>query len=404
MNRKLWIQFWIYFVLVIVFSGLGIFTISESVDRIRTSQESFEALSEDDVSTAPVVDGENEEYVGDIGGEVEQNDASEMEIDEQSGNIANSDERTQDQGDDKTDANQPDSVKNIVPVTVRQNEKALIIGMADEAFDLEIAFDYTGPNRLFGFTSFRYDFPNVLDPFFIEVSSDFIGPYIVENLEGDADREAEFTGGWHVIDGFTTGRTTDIKWQFVVDGKTISMEDNQLSREEQKVDGVELTVTNIIDGYNDLEPALEETIIYHIKNGRIDVEVLTRALQEIRITSYYGLQSQNRPWWGTITYESDKGRVMEKISDESSFGFYKSYDVTRKITHTSTAHGVVLEMGLEEVGLGDYSYLAEDTTSAFTINYGKSYFNMVAGIPLEMIENDVFFWEGYYHFTFEDRW
>ncbi len=310
------------------------------------------------------------------------------------------DEPQQDLSDlkDGQEQENPDEAVSSGQVRVRKDNYQVIISMEYIDYVLEIGFDYNGPNRLYGLDYFDYDLFDYPDAeHLLDVTSDFIGPYMVAGADDSSEVKAEFTGGWHLIDGFTTGRTKAVDLQAEFEGVLMDL-DFEKPLKETRFDCIIISVTNEIDGYDNLEPALLEEIIYEIRLGEIDVSLNGTALRDIEIERYYGLQSQNRTWWGEITYVGQSGEKKVVGPEVDSEGFVKENDLTDKILLHHKDYGIELEYGILRQGLGNLTYLENDYSTAFTRAYGKSYFYLVGGKILSLKEGQAFNWAGYYKF------
>lgn len=299
---------------------------------------------------------------------------------------------------DTGDSEVEEDAASLGQVKVRKDNYQVIISMEDKDFNLEIGFDYNGPNRLYGLDYFDYDlyeYPEI--EHLLEVTSDFIGPYMVAGMDVDAEVKAEFTGGWHLIDGFTTGRTKEVLLQAEFEGVLMDL-DFEKPIKETKFDRLIIRVTNEIDGYDNLEPAILEEIVYEIGPGKVDVSLTGKAIRDIEIERYYGLQSQNRTWWGEITYISESGERQMVSPEVDSEGFTKGNDLTDKILLHHKDYEIELEYGIIRQGLGNLTYLENAYSTAFTRAYGKSYFYLVGGKLLSLKEGQTFNWAGYYKF------
>lgn len=228
-------------------------------------------------------------------------------------------------------------------------------------------------------------------------ASDWIGPYIVRSLGHDIVKKSipRFTGGWHGSDGGGTGDKTakvkEVKF-YCGDQELTSLSTGETTE-------LSIQVIHELLAYNSQRPVLEEKITYNITYNKIDVHVEGKALNDLVIERYYGLQTLNSIWSGTVTYNySDQ--TTQAFPAISTNDAKPKNEVFVDFLHLSSINkDKQLEVGIYRgIGIGDFSYLEDTLSTCFTKDYGKSYFNLVNGIPLQLKQEETFEWKGYYNF------
>lgn len=234
---------------------------------------------------------------------------------------------------------------------------------------------------------------------FNRASTDWISPYIVRAIEGPLGKYPKFTGGWHGGNGDRTGRPTGktVDYRVIANGKEITEEKVIKARK------IEIIVRNHIQGYNTKEEdgmsrdIVEEVVRYTINENKINVNLEILALEDIVIERYYGLQTYNLPWNGTLTYGDSNENIM--VFTESNSGKKSINPDVNFFTITSRDGEHQLQGWLDSnKGLGNLEFLSEDKPIIFTRNYGKTYFNLINGIIKPMKKNEKANWSGGYRF------
>lgn len=262
-----------------------------------------------------------------------------------------------------------------------------------------IIFGNCGINSLYGIKEISYsefEIDNKPKELKLQSCTDWVGPYIVKDKTEDYNQnKPQFTGGWHGTNGDETGDpsacTSQVKIYY----------DDKLTSElkEGWCNELKIEVTNIINGYNTLKPVIEEVITYTINNRTIKVNVMGKALSEIEIEKYYGLQSQNSLWNGSIEYVYTDGSMDKFPINFTSSSVIKRNKIVKDYILSSADSTFKLQVGINStIGIGNYEYLSSQKPTCFTLDYGKTYFNLVNGKRLLLQKNEIFVWEGYYNF------
>lgn len=236
---------------------------------------------------------------------------------------------------------------------------------------------------------------------FIDSYSDWIGPYIVRHGFKETQNKKQFTGGWHGVDDkYKTARMID--YNIKVDGNIVDKNENKIQLAKEVV----LSVTNNLYAYNtldDKEEVLQETVIYNISYDGIQVEVIIKALDDIVIERYYGMQTLNSAYKGNLIYGGDED--ISYNSFEWSNSPTKLTNSKHEVTIKSEDKAHVLISSIDkEYGLGKCDYLDEKQPYAFTLTYGKTYFNLVNGKELFLKKDESARWKGKYIFKYDDKY
>lgn len=282
---------------------------------------------------------------------------------------------------------------------------------SDNTFTLQLG--RCGINNLFNIKSINYTpLTATGKQYILKSATDWIGPYIVEGLNGLPKLVPEFTGGWHSREKGSEEISTAYCSEFIlyIDNKEVmnSIVYNELSPNISDnptsyiCNIVSLETTNYVNGYNTDYPILKEKITYTIIGRKVNVKVEGEALSDIVISKYYGLQSQNLLWEGNIKYVYSDGTndlfpVLSKSQSKN-----KNNCKLSKVILSSQDQKLHLIMGLNtKSGLGKLTYLGDDLPICFTESYGKTYFNLINGLNLNLKKHEQYSWEGYYQFLDE---
>ncbi len=257
-----------------------------------------------------------------------------------------------------------------------------------------------GINGLIGIKVLAYeDSIGGEEPVVLKSPTDWVGPYMVEDLRNGFSKEtAEFTGGWHGKKVGEDERPTakSVSLSVVMDGDLAEPDEVYVCKE------VVIETVNEINGFDTDYPVLKEKVIYSVRGRMIHVQVVGEAMSDVRISRYYGFQSQNGFWTGNVSYiyEEGGGEVYPTNLDSQSSN--KKKEKINEVLLTAPDDKYNLKLRLDNtVGLGKLVYLGDDVPLVFTKGYGKTYFNLVNGIDLVLSEGETYSWEGTY--IFEDK-
>ena len=281
----------------------------------------------------------------------------------------------------------------------------------DKTRDIIISLNKVGKSSLYQLSHF-YTVPNedkdcsgdftLTQSQLKATSSDFVGPYKVlakNNIDGEniSEEKIRFTGGWHGFNGDQTGGATgkNISINVFVDGKKMS------STNKTKIGGrkIEVVVVNEINASNTAKSdgtgrnVLQETVTYTFTEGKIDVDVKIKALEDITIKEYYGLQIEASGYKENVTFIADDTIV----TDYSKYTYIgtKQDQICNTIISNGTDKCIIGEI-IGDFGLGRRKYVSDTSYTAWSADYGKSYFYLVKDKDLELKENQCAFWRGSY--------
>jgi len=243
-----------------------------------------------------------------------------------------------------------------------------------------IQFNYGGVNGIYSLSKIENGSTNAFN-----IGTDFIGPYIMTS-DSNSENTGRFTGGWHGSNGNGTGGETGRSKTV-----TINLDGYNINKNEW-VSGDELiiNVCNEIKGNNSTNYILDESVTYTVTNQMIDIDVLGTAKEDLTIHKYYGLQTQNAIW-NTIEYKNSSKNNIYQYTDSKTSSEYTLRDF----------NGYYLRVTLNEGGLGNYQYKEEDLAKCFSLEYGKTYFNLVNGKDLDLNKGQNFNWTGSCFFGYE---
>lgn len=275
--------------------------------------------------------------------------------------------------------------------------------------DIIISFNKVGQSKLYQISHFYTidntdknccgDFTKTMSDF-KATSSDFVGPYKViakNNIDGDSIDNISFTGGWHGYNGDQTGSATgkNISCTVYVDGKQLgSSNKSQLGGEK-----IEIIVVNQINASNTKKNdgsgrnVLEETITYTITDGNIKIDAKIKALEDITIKEYYGLQIEASGYKENVMFISDKSQVTD-YSKYTYFGV-KNEQICNRIVSNGTDRCIVANVD-DSIGLGKRKYVSDTSYTAWSSDYGKSYFYLVKDKDLDLNNGEYLYWTGSY--------
>lgn len=259
---------------------------------------------------------------------------------------------------------------------------------------LNINFDHCGINELFSIK--QIGIKNDKDDVTITSCTDWVGPYIVKAKNQDTEEFVEsFTGGWHEdITGSPTAKT--IGYKIYADNKEI---EGPSFGQAYKI---EVVVNNEIKGFNTDEFILAEIITYTISESEIDIHVEIKALKDLSILKYYGLQTQNTGFDKEIKYLfQDRSLITKDINTVSDSGCKNDCPKVVGFTLSGKKHPFKFSTWIDlNDSLTSFDYLSKEKPYAFTEDYGKSYFNFIDGIQLNMEAGEEVYWTGGYSFCY----
>ncbi len=295
-----------------------------------------------------------------------------------------------------------DTIRSDEQMVIKNYEEHIHIGFPGTDKIMQFSFYSCGVNQLFALEkvsyfsgSTAYNQGQASDEF--SSCTDWIGPYYVCSASSvNSGLTPKFTGGWHGSNGDGTGSPTasTSEVSFVVDGEKAS------GNFETNCSQVDLNVTNIIHGYDyslTNKDLLKETVCYSIKQNRqIDVQVRIKALEDIVIQRYYGLQSQNFALFDQVSYIADQQVINTAGINVNSRCSTNEGINTILLNSNKNQHQLRLVLNTAE-GLGVLGNLGSGIPKAFSVSYRKSYFNLVNGKDLPLKRGEEVYWKGSYY-------
>lgn len=239
------------------------------------------------------------------------------------------------------------------------------------------------------------------------ISTDSIGPYrglnAKNNADGDSSNLDAWLGGYHGYDGNVNASVPVAKntyYALYVDNILISDTDLHLVYDNAKV-----VVINQIQGCNTMKAdgtgryILEEKVIYTFKNlGEIDVEVEFKALEDLSINYYYGLQCPCASYDEGISFKNDninKAYITNPFSQNYSSGNKIDSDCYEFVANKGND---CISMQLDNTyGLGRLRYNASDKIVNSITSKKKAYFNLITS-KIDLLQSQVMSWRGKYKF------
>lgn len=230
------------------------------------------------------------------------------------------------------------------------------------------------------------------------IETDLIGPIISKAVNNGSQHDRVFCGGQHGADNSTTGEpTAETRLiEIWIDGTNIISSGTYACKE------IDVYVSNYIMSYNTIPTkryTINEMVHYKIKDGKIDVEVTLRPMEHIKVETYYGLQFPITDYshiqfvsgWG-----ADRRQPVVNVEGSKKKDYFYNTAVLNNNNHND-----VLEIKIENDGLGNREFVDNEQSLIFTTN-GKVY-NRLCGFygntkSFDMYPNKLYYWKGYYHF------
>ncbi|MDF2714226.1 MAG: hypothetical protein K0R28_1151 [Paenibacillus sp.] len=292
----------------------------------------------------------------------------------------------------------------------KDGSRLIVSRKYDSANDLWIVMNHYGSNRLISFLEWRLAPNSESEPnpdfgrptlLMQGEGSDWIGPYIAEAAAGPNDCRKTFTGGNHAFDGNTGGTATakTVNYDVLADRTGIS------ERTAVRCDTIMLRTVNEVQGFNTKEEdgsgraIIRETVTYTFHAETVRIHNRIEMLEDVIMHRYYGLQTVNRAWNGTVQYGSAERLFGEAypVNSDSDSGTGQERRMTDRIRIRSRDKIHTVEAHLDRSsGLGRAEWVADSLPIAFSKAYGKSYFNLVHGPSPRFGQGDTLEWTGTY--------
>lgn len=219
--------------------------------------------------------------------------------------------------------------------------------------------------------------------------SDWIGPYIMSALQNSTGGSYSFTGGCHGSNGDETGDPT----AETLDVQVYADERNIAFGSSISCDDVRVVVKNRIRAGNTQGASgryvLEEIVTYHFKDNKMFVSVCSEALENISVSTYYGMQMNNY---------SNSALFFGKTIKAGTFSPSTPFPEKCFLGIGIDASGRMCAMHMETIGLGCNEHT--DTTKYCFTSYNKMYYSLVNPNNTMTVDGgDKFYWAGWYQFT-----
>ncbi len=297
---------------------------------------------------------------------------------------------------------------------VKDNGSFSVVAPYSEAENVVINFGRKGPNNLlelssFGTASIAYkDATALVAPnYHNKMSSytDMFGPYIVD-ATADPNASGPFTGGNHgymnsgstsdpantptgrcvYVDIYADGEKIEGAYEGLVDEITVKWENRVQGRNTCKADGSGREI-------------LKEEYTMVMDGEKLNISNKITALEEIKISNYYGLQMT--PWFATLEYINGKTPGPFNIGTSSAGSNSCNETLYQK-------DGMYVKMFmLPMVGMGDFRYANPSRNGSVFNDAGsssKSYCNMIGGTgAVTVAANDYLEFSGGYQFYFVEK-
>ena len=264
-----------------------------------------------------------------------------------------------------------------------------------------------GPNSIFDFSTIGLvaaadPVSNVISPtsYIVSSSGDWHAPYVVSavnNGDGDNTSSYYFTGGNHGYDntanGVATARTDNLK--MYADGKALS------AGESGYCNSIKLEWDNYVQGFNTTKSdgsgreILREHITMVFDGEKWFTETTIYPLEDIRIQTWYGLQTFTANYNYVVYIGGESGLIYEKANDSDSGN---SDTNAIKLFNLNDTSIVEIDTNYD---LGKRKY-AQNTTKSFFArgSYNKAY-GTIVGSSADFSSGGSYSMRGSYMFKHE---
>ena len=240
--------------------------------------------------------------------------------------------------------------------------------------------------------------------------SDFVGPYAglvaINNGDGDKPDSGDWIGGWHGYNNDLTGAPTaqNLKFEVYVNNTLLESIDEIIGAYSIKV-----VVTNGLYGSNTKKQdgtgriIAEEQVVYEFNQGKINISHKFKALEELRIGTYYGIQTCNYNWNDYCLPINDPIiKVPFDPKGVQKLGGSKN-DGSKVCEYHLSKEGHNLRAFIDPTyGLGLRENVPNTKFLFHTQSYGKSYFMLIDG-GKTMTTGEEMHWRGGYEFYFLEQ-
>ena len=225
------------------------------------------------------------------------------------------------------------------------------------------------------------------------INTDIVAPYAGLIDTAYPTTSMMTVGGNHGTDGaggFPTA--TRLSYDIYVDGKKMANGDVLGGSTVHVIVKTNVAASNTIDTETgDFTPALEETATWIVTPQNIEVNVLLKALTDISILGYTGMQASCESYNSVYFNDGTSEKSITGVRIDSAT--YPGYSGERAIMTTANNDVYALYTN-RSVGLGDLSHLANNTPVAFVSAYNKLYQHLIKSSPLNLDENETAIYSG----------
>lgn len=236
------------------------------------------------------------------------------------------------------------------------------------------------------------------------VYSDIIGPVkasAVNNIDGNEATVGNFVGGWH---GTLTNNKPSAR---CVLGKIYIDEQEATSKGIYKGKEIRIEYINYLQGYNttkstgDGREILTEKVTLRITKGKIDVVNTLTALEDTKLGTYFGIQTENGGAWNDeVRFLTDAKTIVKTFDSDYDCMEKCNYFICKKDNHYITSY-------IKPIGLGNRKYNSEGKKQAHSRNYGggskKVYFDLISDdTTVSLTAGECVNWQGGYILSYNN--
>lgn len=308
-------------------------------------------------------------------------------------------------------------IRKLFSLVVKINDNNIIVCKKyDNNFDLRIYFEPVGANDFYQIgkickvvndSEIVSDNFNLNEILIQDKLTDSFSPYMLEainNADGDKIEVSkyEFVGGAHSYNNTLIGARTGTNIK-----RSVKVDNIHVSNGVYRCNEIKINLINRIQGNNTKKhdgtgrEILEENLSILIDKEKIKVINKIKALEDLIIKRYYGLQfyfyGYNN---GNIYYITDNKYTPYSLLNNSNSG---------SISEGSNCNNLqiyndddLIEIGINKIGLGLMKSITNDIPLAFTSN-NKVYFNIINNKNVNLKNNDILYLEGYYKFERNEK-
>ena len=280
------------------------------------------------------------------------------------------------------------------------NDNLSIIFKYSDTELMKIEFYPYGVNGLFSPHKISKKISAVLTPDFSgfttawqTINTDIVSPYAGLIDTAYARTSVITVGGNHGTDGASGFPTaTRVSYDVYVDGVKLNDKDSVSGNRVCIVVKSNVAASNTIDTETgDFTPVMQETATWIATPQNIEVNVQMKALTNISILGYVGLQAVCESYSGVYFNDGTAEKTIADVRIDSAV--YPGFNGERAIMTASNGDVYVLYTN-RSVGVGDLSHLSNNTPVSFVSAYDKLYQHLVKSNPINLDENEIAVYSG----------